>query len=152
MTQKNKLYIGNLSFDCSNEDLMDLFKQAGEVQEAALITDKFTGRSRGFAFVTMADDAGAAQAIELFNNQEFLGRVLVVREAYDSSEKKDFGGHRGGSGGGGGRSGGGERRSFGGGRDSGGGGHRGGSRGGHGGGGHRGGRGGQGGGGHRGGN
>jgi len=107
MASKNKLYIGNLSFDCSNEDLMDLFKQAGEVEEAALITDKFTGRSRGFAFVTMVTDAGAAQAIELFNNQEFLGRALVVREAYDDKEKKDFGGARrsggGGQGGGGGR-------------------------------------------------
>lgn len=106
MASKNKLYIGNLSFDCSNEDLMDLFKQAGEVEEAALITDKFTGRSRGFAFVTMVTDEGAAQAIELFNNQEFLGRALVVREAYDSNEKKDFGGARR-SGGGGGHSGGG---------------------------------------------
>lgn len=111
MSSKNKLYIGNLSFDCSNEDLMDLFKQAGEVEEAALITDRFTGRSRGFAFVTMVTEEGAAQAIELFNNQEFLGRVLVVREAYDANEKKDFGGRRPGgerSGGGGG----GERRPF----------------------------------------
>lgn len=113
MSSKNKLYIGNLSFDCSNEDLMDLFKQAGEVEEAALITDRFTGRSRGFAFVTMATDAAAAQAIELFNDQEFLGRRLVVREAYDSNEKKDFGAKRGGQGGGsgfGGGGGGGDRK------------------------------------------
>ncbi|PWU04718.1 MAG: RNA-binding protein [Verrucomicrobia bacterium] len=109
MANKNKLYIGNLSFDCTNEDLMDLFKQAGEVEEAAVVTDRFTGRSRGFGFVTMIADEGAAQAIELFNNQEFLGRPLVVREAYDAAEKKDFGGRsRGGQGGGGG----GQRRPF----------------------------------------
>lgn len=131
MASKNKLYIGNLSFDCSNEDLLDLFKQAGEVESADLITDKFTGRPRGFAFVTMVTDEAAAQAIELFNDQEFLGRKMVVREAYDSNEKREFKqGPR--SGGGGGNFGGGERRqSFG--RDrkpfSGGGGHRGGNRG-----------------------
>lgn len=110
MASKNKLYIGNLSFDCSNEDLMDLFKQAGGVEEAALITDRFTGRSRGFAFVTMVTEEEALRAIELFHDQDFLGRKLVVREAYDAAEKKDFGGgarrpHSGGE-----RSGGGERR------------------------------------------
>lgn len=114
---KNKLYIGNLSFDCSNEDLMDLFKQAGTVESADLITDKFTGRSRGFAFVTMETEEAATQAIELFNDQEFLGRRLVVREAYDSNEKKDFGGggKRSSGGFGGGQGGGGQRGGFGGG-------------------------------------
>ena len=114
MASKNKLYIGNLSFDCSNEDLLDLFKQAGEVESADLITDKFTGRPRGFAFITMETDEAAAQAVELFNDQEFLGRRLVVREAYDSNEKREFGGQggsRGGQGGSrGGQGGGGERR------------------------------------------
>lgn len=110
---KNKLYIGNLSFDCSNEDLMDLFKQAGEVQEASLITDRFTGRSRGFAFVVMGTDAEAEEAIRLFNDQDFFGRRLVVREAYDSTEKKEFGGGGGGKrqgGGGGSGFGGGDRK------------------------------------------
>lgn len=114
MASKNKLYIGNLSFDCSNEDLLDLFKQAGGVESADLITDKFTGRPRGFAFITMDTDEAAAQAIELFNDQEFLGRRLVVREAYDSTEKREFkggpGGGQGGSRGPGGGGQGGERR------------------------------------------
>lgn len=105
MASKNKLYVGNLSFDCSNEDLLELFKQAGEVESCDLIMDKFTGRPRGFAFVTMATDEAAAQAIDLFNDQEFIGRKLVVREAYDINEKKEFGGNRGG-----GRDHGGERR------------------------------------------
>lgn len=109
MASKNKLYIGNLSFDCSKEDLEDLFKQVGGVESADLIADKFTGRPRGFAFVTMDTDEAAAQAIEHFNDQEFLGRRLVVREAYDSNEKREF---KGGPGGGGrGPGGGGERRS-----------------------------------------
>lgn len=108
MSSKNKLYIGNLSFDCSNEDLLDLFKQAGEVQEAALIADRFTGKSRGFGFVTMGTEEEANEAIALFNDKDFLGRKLVVRQAYDSNEKKEFGGgggkrgHGGGSGFGGG--------------------------------------------------
>lgn len=130
MASKNKLYIGNLSFDCSSDDLLDLFKQAGEVETADLIADKFTGRPRGFAFVTMKTDEGAAQAIELFNDQEFLGRKIVVREAYDDSEKKNF--SKGPRGGGRGDFGGGQDRKQSFGRDRkpfSGGAHRGGSRG-----------------------
>ena len=95
---KSKLYVGNLSFDTTEADLNDLFSQAGSVNETALINDKETGRSRGFAFVTMSDGEGAAAAASKFNGMELHGRKLTVNEAKDREA---------GSGGGGG---GGDRR------------------------------------------
>ncbi|HXV26880.1 MAG TPA: RNA-binding protein [Candidatus Paceibacterota bacterium] len=76
-----KLYVGNLPYSTTDEDLKQAFAQAGEVTEAAVIMEKMTGRSRGFGFVTMADQAGADKAVETFNGKDFDGRVLVVNEA-----------------------------------------------------------------------
>jgi RNA recognition motif-containing protein len=124
-----KLYVGNLSFQTSSEDLQDLFAQAGTVESASVVEDRETGRSRGFGFVEMASDEEGKAAIEKFNGQEVNGRSLNVNEA---RPREDRGG-RGGGGGGGGRGGyggggGGNRGGGGGGRGGygGGGGNRGG--------------------------
>ena len=76
-----KLYVGNLSFETTENDLQDLFEQHGAVTEVALINDRATGRSRGFGFVTMADAAAAKAALEAFNGKEVQGRTLTVNEA-----------------------------------------------------------------------
>ena len=114
----SKLYVGNLSFQTTEADLKSLFAAAGTVSEAALVTDRETGRSRGFAFVTMSSDAEAQAAISQFSGKEIDGRSLTVNEARPREE--------GGGGGGGGRR-------FGGGGGGGGGGNRGGGGGGGGG-------------------
>ena len=82
-----KLYIGNLPYTTTTEELQQTFAQAGTVEEAIVMSDKITGRSRGFGFVTMADDAGAASAIEMFNGKDFEGRALVVNEARPREER-----------------------------------------------------------------
>jgi cold-inducible RNA-binding protein len=115
-----KLYVGNLSFRTTQEDLRDLFAQAGTVESASIIEDRETGRSRGFGFVEMATQEEAQAAIEQFNGKEINGRNLTVNEARPRTE--GGGGGRGGGGGG--------RGGYGGG---GGGGGRGGNRGGGGG-------------------
>ena len=112
----NKLYVGNLSFDTTEIELQDHFAQAGTVTEAILMQDKFTGRSRGFAFVTMGTAEEAQKAISMFHGQNFMNRSLTVNEARPREERAGGGG------------GGGERRSYGGG--GGGGGNRGGGGGG----------------------
>ena len=138
----NKLYVGNLSFNTTETDLQDHFAQAGPVTEVMLVQDKFTGKSRGFAFVTMASDADAQKAITMFHGNAYDGRALTVNEARPREDRPPGGGGGGGGygGGGGGRGGGGG----GGGRGGygGGGGGRGGGGGGGGGGGPRGGGGG----------
>jgi RNA recognition motif-containing protein len=96
-----KLYVGNLSFQTSSEDLQELFGQAGTVESASVVEDRETGRSRGFGFVEMASDEEGKAAIEKFNGQEVNGRNLNVNEA---RPREDRGG-RGGGGGGGGRGG-----------------------------------------------
>ena len=115
-----KLYVGNLAFGTTSEQLQELFAQAGTVQSANVVEDRETGRSRGFAFVEMSTNAEAAAAIDQFNGKEIDGRALKVNEAKPRE-------NRGGGGGG---------RNFGGGGNRGGG-YRGGNRGGgnHGGGG-----------------
>jgi RNA recognition motif-containing protein len=125
-----KLYVGNLSFNTTEPDLQDLFAAAGAVQEVALMQDKFTGKSRGFAFVTMATEADAQKAIADLNGKTVEGRPLTVNEARPREARPPGGGGggRGGYGGGGGGYGGG---GGGGGYGGGGGGRRdGGSRGG----------------------
>ena len=77
----NKLYVGNLSFNTTETELQDLFAQVGPVQEVVLMQDKFTGKSRGFAFVTMSTDQDAAGAITQFNGKTVDGRALTVNEA-----------------------------------------------------------------------
>jgi cold-inducible RNA-binding protein len=94
----NKLYVGNLSFDATEIDLQDLFAEAGTVTDAALMQDKFTGKSRGFAFVTMSSDAEAQKAISLFHGKSLHGRPLTVNEARPREDRtgggprRDFGG------------------------------------------------------------
>jgi RNA recognition motif-containing protein len=113
-----KLYVGNLSFKTTGDDLREYFSQAGEVESASIIEDRETGRSRGFGFVEMATAEGAAAAIEQFNGKDLNGRNLTVNEARPKTD-------RGGGGGGGGRGGyggggGGDRGGYGGGGDRGG--------------------------------
>jgi RNA recognition motif-containing protein len=100
-----KLYVGNLAYSVTNEDLEALFSQAGKVDTATVVMDKFSGQSRGFGFVEMADSNEAAKAIEEFNQTELKGRAIRVNEARP----------REGGGPGGPRGGGGERRFAGGG-------------------------------------
>ena len=92
-----KIYVGNLSFQTSSEDLQQLFSQAGTVQSANVIEDRETGRSRGFAFVEMASKEEGNAAIQQFNGHEVGGRALNVNEA---KPREDRGGSRGGFGGG----------------------------------------------------
>jgi RNA recognition motif-containing protein len=119
-----KLYVGNLAFQTSSEDLQELFAQAGTVESASVVEDRETGRSRGFGFVEMSSSEEGQKAIEQFNGKEFNGRNLTVNEA---RPREDRGG-RGGGGGGGGRGGfgggGGGGRGGGGGYGGGGGGNR----------------------------
>ncbi|HEY5998617.1 MAG TPA: RNA-binding protein [bacterium] len=95
-----KLYVGNLPFSASAEDVRALFEQAGAVSACELVTDRFTGQSRGFAFVEMGSPEEGAQAIQRFNDHEVDGRRMVVNEARPREARA--GGPRGGFGGGGG--------------------------------------------------
>ena len=97
-----KLYVGNLSFRTTGDELRDLFAQAGEVESASVIEDRETGRSRGFGFVEMATQEAAAAAIEQFNGKDFGGRALTVNEAKPKTDRGGYGGGGGGYGGGGG--------------------------------------------------
>src|SRR3954464_5207369 len=115
-----KLYVGNLPFNTTENELQELFAQAGAVQEVTLMQDKFTGKSRGFAFVTMGTDEDAQNAISQFHGKSIEGRSLTVNEA----RPRDDRGGGGGGGGYGGGGGGGGRRDFGGGGGGGGGGRR----------------------------
>lgn len=87
MEEKNKLYVGNLSYSITDESLAELFASFGEVTEAKVITDKFSGRSKGFGFVTMADEATAEKAIAEMNNKEVDGRAIVVNVSRPKEER-----------------------------------------------------------------
>jgi RNA recognition motif-containing protein len=89
-----KIYVGNLSYEANEDSLRDLFTKFGQVDEVAIITDRETGKARGFGFVTMPDSAQGQAAITGLNGQQFEGRALVVNEARPKT---------GGGGGGGGR-------------------------------------------------
>jgi cold-inducible RNA-binding protein len=114
-----KIFVGNMSFGTDESTLRELFSQHGEVEQVTIVTDRETGRPRGFAFVTMPDDTQAQSAIEQLNGRELDGRALSVNEARPRPAGGGGGG-RGGYGGGGGRGG------YGGGGYGGGGGGRGG--------------------------
>src|ERR671929_25363 len=92
-----KLYVGNLPFNTSNQDLCDLFAQAGTVETANVVEDRETGRSRGFGFVEMSSKEEGEAAISQFNGKEINGRSLTVNEA---KPREDRGGSRGGGRGG----------------------------------------------------
>jgi len=96
-----RLYVGNISFKATEEDLRDLFSQAGEVVSVKLIKDAATGRLRGFGFVEMASEEDSQNAISMFNGKQFMERSIVVNEA-KPQERREPGGYR-------------ERRNFGGG-------------------------------------
>ena len=95
-----KLYVGNLPFGTTDEALQEIFSQAGSVQSAKIITDRDTGRSKGFGFVEMSSDSEAADAIQKFNGAEYGGRNMTVAEARPMAPREDRGGGRGGGGGG----------------------------------------------------
>ena len=108
-----EIYVGNLPWSAEDQDLNDAFGQFGEVTSAKIITDRDTGRSRGFGFVSMSNDDEARQAIESLNDSDFQGRNMNCREATPRQERPRHGGgggggggrggfHRGGGGGGGG--------------------------------------------------
>ncbi len=139
------IYVGNLPYQTTGDDLVQLFEQYGTVTSGQVIIDKFSGRSRGFGFVEMANDGEADNAIAGLNGQQFGARPLTVNEARPREERPRGGGFGGGGGGrggdrggGGGYGGGGDRGGYGGGGDRGGyggergGGGRGGDRGGYG--------------------
>jgi RNA recognition motif-containing protein len=97
-----KLFVGNLSFDTTSSDLETLFGEVGQCQSASVITDRDTGRSRGFAFVEMASSGEAQEAIQRLNGREIQGRAINVSEAKERAPRS---GGFGGGGGGGGRGG-----------------------------------------------
>jgi len=98
-----RLYIGNLPFSATDESLMQMFQQAGQVESARIITDRDTGRNKGFGFVEMATDQEAADAITKFNGADFDGRSVTVNEARPMAPREGGGGGRGFGGGGGDR-------------------------------------------------
>jgi cold-inducible RNA-binding protein len=108
------IYVGNMSYDTTADALRELFEAYGEVEEVSVITDRATGRPRGFAFVEMADTEAANAAIAALDGQDVDGRTLRVNEAKPREPRSGGGGRGGGSRGGGGRGGnrGGDRRSW----------------------------------------
>ncbi len=107
-----KLYVGNLSFQTTQQDLEELFGQSGQVESVSIVTDRDTGQPRGFAFVEMATKEAALAAIQSLDGKDVDGRALKVNEARPKTDRGGGGGGRGGFGGGGG----GGRGGYGGGR------------------------------------
>jgi len=105
----NRLYVGNLPFSATDDSLKEMFGQAGQVESARIITDRDTGRSKGFGFVEMATEAEAADAIKKFNGTDMDGRSLTVNEARPMTPREGGGGGGGGRGGNRGGGGGGGR-------------------------------------------
>jgi RNA recognition motif-containing protein len=105
----SKIYVGGLPYSATEQQLSDLFGAHGAVASARIITDKFTGQSRGFGFVEMSSDSEAQAAITALNGSDMGGRTLTVNEARPQEPRGGGGGGRGGFGGGGGRGAGGKR-------------------------------------------
>jgi cold-inducible RNA-binding protein len=89
-----KLYVGNLSYNATEQELRDLFSQVGEINDVAVISDKYTGQSKGFGFVEMATDEAADEAIRRFNGYELGSRELTVNVARPREERSGGGGGR----------------------------------------------------------
>ena len=89
-----KMYVGGLSWNTTDEGLKSAFAKHGEVSEVAVIKDRDTGRSRGFGFVTMADEAGSKAAMSALNGTDLDGRTIKVNEAEEKSPRDDRGGNR----------------------------------------------------------
>lgn len=89
---ESKLYVGNLSYNTTENELRDLFSQSGEISEINVITDRFTGQPKGFAFVQMVNQVDAEKAIRMFNDQELDGRRLTVNIARPREERTGGGG------------------------------------------------------------
>jgi cold-inducible RNA-binding protein len=85
-----KLYVGNLKYETTDKQLEELFAQAGKVVSANVITDKYSGRSKGFGFVEMSSEEEAKKAIEMLNGQEYDGRKMIVNEARPPRPRRDF--------------------------------------------------------------
>ncbi len=102
-----KLYVGNLPFSATEESLKEAFSRFGTVESVSIITDRYSGQSKGFGFVEISTKQEAAEAISKMNNTEMDGRTLKVSEAKPQAPREGGGGRRGGFGGGGGRGGGG---------------------------------------------
>lgn len=82
------LYVGNLSFDCTEEKLQNLFARSGTVQKVIIVKDKTSGKSKGFGFVTMNSPQEAQSALEAFHETDQFGRKIIVREAYDKNDTR----------------------------------------------------------------
>jgi RNA recognition motif-containing protein len=95
-----KLYVGNLPFSATDDSLMQMFQQAGQVESARIITDRDTGRNKGFGFVEMSTEQEAADAIKKFNGTDFEGRSITVNEARPMAPREGGGGRGFGGGGG----------------------------------------------------
>src|SRR5215510_11959086 len=87
-----RLYVGNLPFSATDESLMQMFQQSGQVESARVVTDRDTGRNKGFGFVEMSTDQEAADAITKFNGTDFEGRTLTVNEARPMAPREGGGG------------------------------------------------------------
>lgn len=85
-----KIYVGNMNYDTTEDELRAAFAEYGEVASVNIITDRYTGRAKGFAFVEMSSEEEAAQAIAGLNNQELGGRLLKVNEAYDKPRRRAY--------------------------------------------------------------
>lgn len=92
-----KLYVGNLPFDITEDDLRKMLSEHGPVNEVAVVMDKVTGRARGFAFATMNSQEAATAAIQALNGKDWKGRALTVNEARPREERSGGGGYRGGA-------------------------------------------------------
>ena len=94
-----KLFVGSLSWNTDDQGLREAFAQFGEITEAKVITDRYSGRSRGFGFVTFSDDEAADKAMSELNETELDGRTIKVNVAHDRNRDRDRGGYGGGGGG-----------------------------------------------------
>ena len=98
-----KMYVGNIPYNATEQDLRDLFSECGEIESLKIMKDNFTERSKGFGFIEMADENDAKKAIATLNGKDFMGKSLTVAEARPQQKRRGFDDRRGGYGGGMGR-------------------------------------------------